>query len=162
MNRRLIESSLKFGMFALFLSVSGFASAQESRAYLHSNNLPGHGIAIEGYSPVSYFTAGKPTRGSKEFAVEHDGVTYYLASATEQQQFAADPDRYIPAYGGWCAFGMSVEDKFPVDPLNFKIVDGKLNLFLKNRDIDALELWNKGNEKELIRKSAAHWKKVRG
>ena len=57
---------------------------------------------------------------------------------------------------------MSVEDKFPIDPRNFKIVHGKLNLFLKNKDIDARELWNKGDEKELIQKSTAHWKKAGG
>ena len=93
MNDRLIKSSLQFCVFALFLTVNAGVSAQESRAYLHSYNLPGHGVAIEGYSPVSYFTAGKAVQGSKNIAVDHDGVTYYLSSTTERQQFAADPDR---------------------------------------------------------------------
>jgi hypothetical protein len=113
-------------------------------------------------------------RGSQDFAVAHNGVTYYLASAAEQQQFRANPDRYIPAYGGWyrgwyrgwcggwSAFGMAVDDKFPVHPHNFKIVNGKLDVFLKNKDIDARVLWNKRDGKELIGKTAAHWKKVSG
>jgi hypothetical protein len=55
---------------------------------------------------------------------------------------------------------MSIQDKFPIDPHNFKIVNGKLNLFLKNKGIDALALWNKGNEEDFAAKAAAHWKKV--
>ncbi len=55
---------------------------------------------------------------------------------------------------------MNIEDKFPIDPHNFKIVNGKLNLFLKNKNIDALTLWNKGNEKDLKARAAAHWYKA--
>jgi len=145
---------------ALAIGTASVAFAAASRAYLHSYNLPGHGVAIEGYSPVSYFTVGKAVRGKRDFSVEHNGVTYFLTSEREQQQFRVDPEKYVPAYGGWCAFGMAVEDKFPIDPHSFKIVDGKLNLFLKNKSIDALELWNKGDEPDLIGKAAAHWRKV--
>jgi len=132
-----------------------------SRAYLHSFNLPGHGVALEGYSPVSYFS-GSAQRGDPLFAVEHDGVTYHLTSSAQVETFRKDPERYVPAFGGWCAFGMAVSDKFPVDPTCFQIVDGRLFLFLRNSGIDARELWNKGDEKELLKKSRAHWKKVQG
>ena len=59
--------------------------------------------------------------------------------------FRVSPEKYLPEYGGWCAFGMSKGEKFPVDPENFKIVDGRLLLFLKNDDVDARELWEKEN-----------------
>ena len=52
-----------------------------------------------------------------------------MVSADAKKAFDRNPEKYIPAYGGWCAFGMSVSDKFPVDPTNFKIVDGRLMLF---------------------------------
>ncbi len=136
--------------------------AQESRAYLHSFSLPSHGVAIEGYCPVAYFAVNKPVRGKPEHASTYNGVTYHFVSADAKTAFDANPEKYIPTYGGWCAFGMAVEDKFPVDPEKFKIVNGKLLLFLTNRNVDALELWNDGNEKELIRKADAHWKKVQG
>ena len=135
---------------------------QQSRAYLHSFSLPSHGVAIEGYCPVAYFAVNKPVRGKPEHASTYNGVTYYFVSADAKKAFDADPEKYIPAFGGWCAFGMSIEDKFPVDPEKFKIVDGKLLLFLNNRNVDALELWENGDEKELLRKAAAHWKKVQG
>ena len=83
-------------------------------------------------------------------------------SADAKRTFDREPEPFIPAFGGWCAFGMAVEDKFPVDPTNFKIVDGRLMLFLRNPGIDARELWNKGDEAELVGKAKRHWAKVGG
>ncbi len=151
-----------------FVGLAAFAerptrdSMNESRAYLHSFNLPSSGVALEGYCPVAYFAVNKPVRGKPEYASTHNGVTYHLVSADAKRAFDADPEKYIPAFGGWCAFGMAVQDKFPVDPRNFKITDDKLMLFLKNRNVDALELWNNGDEKELMAKADTHWKKVSG
>ena len=135
---------------------------QKSRAYLHSFNIPSHGVAIEGYCPVAYFAVNKPVRGKPEHASTYNSVTYYFVSADAKKAFDANPEKYIPAYGGWCAFGMSIKDKFPIDPKKFKIVNGKLLLFLNNRNVDARKLWNKGNEKELVKKATAHWKEVQG
>ncbi len=134
----------------------------ESRAYLHSYNLPSAGIALEGYCPVAYFAVNKAVRGKPEYASTHDEVTYYFVSAEAKEAFDRNPDQYLPAYGGWCAFGMSIQDKFPVDPTNFKIVNGRLMVFLKNRNVDARDLWNKGDERDLAAKAGAYWKKVSG
>ena len=142
-------------------TVSNALEQTGSRAYLHSFNLPGHGVALEGFSPVSYFE-GTAERGSALFAVEHAGVTYHLTSARQVATFQANPERFVPAFGGWCAFGMAVSDKFPVDPTNFEIVDERLFLFLRNPAVDALELWNQGDEQELLQKAEAHWTKVQG
>ncbi len=147
-------------------AVSAFAdgpadrSMSQSRAYLHSYNLPSSGLALEGYCPVAYFAVNKPVKGKPEYASTHNGVTYYLVSADAKKAFDANPDKYIPAFGGWCAFGMAVQDKFPVDPRNLEIVDGRLLVFLKNRGVDARKLWNNGVEKSNIAKAEAHWKKV--
>lgn len=142
-------------------SVETGEAVATSRAYLGSRNLGADGIAIDGYSPVSYF-AGKAERGSEQFAVEHDGVTYQLTDASQVEEFERDPDRYVPAFGGWCAFGMAISDKFPVDPTSYKIVDGRLFLFLRNDRLSALEMWDDGDEAELTQKAAAHWMKVMG
>ncbi len=133
-----------------------------SRAYLGSRNVAANGVALSGYSPVSYFTKGYAEPGHPDFAVDHDGVTYLLANAEQAEQFKADPARYAPAFGGWCAFGMSISDKFPIDPTNFKIIDDELFVFLRNENIDARALWNQGDKKELKKKANAHWKKVQG
>ena len=138
------------------------AVAGESRAYLNSNNIPSSGLALEGYCPVAYFAVDKAIRGKAEHASTYEGVTYHFVSSDAKDAFDKEPAKYVPAYGGWCAFGMAVEDKFPVDPTNFKIVDGRLMVFLKNKNVDALELWNKGDAAKLTKKAEKHWSKVQG
>ena len=157
----------KFGrhltaLAAAQLLLAGLATmaAAESRAYLHNNNIPSSGLALEGYCPVAYFAVDKPVMGKPEHASTHKGVTYHFASDAAKALFDKAPDKYVPAYGGWCALGMAVGDKFPVDPRNFKIVDGKLNLFLKNANVDALSLWDKGDERENTAKANAYWQQV--
>ena len=111
---------------------------------------------------MAYFAVNKPVMGKPEHASTHNGVTYHFVSGDAKKAFDGNPNKYIPAYGRWCAFGMSVQDKFPVDPRNFKIVDGKLMVFLRNKNVNARELWNKGDKKAQIAKAEAHWKKVSG
>ena len=139
-----------------------WASQSQSRAYSGGRNLPASGVALEGYSPVSYFTKGVAEKGDPRFSAEHNGAIYHLTSQDQLDRFKMNPDRYEPQCGGWCAFGMSVEDKFPVDPTKFRVVDNRLYLFLNNEDINAFDLWNQGDERELVNKAQSHWKKVSG
>jgi len=120
-------------------------------------NVSSDGLALDGYSPVSYFIAGQAVRGSEEHSATHDGATYHLVSETERDLFLADPDRYLPAYGGWCAYGLAVNERFPIDPGNFKIVDGRLMLFLKNDTVDALTLWNEADEQQQVSSADENW-----
>ncbi len=162
-----IAGSVIAALFVALLAVGVAAQPQPtspsdavSRAYLHGYNLPSSGVALEGYCPVAYFVAGKPVRGSADFAVVHDDVTYYFVNADAKRLFEKNPEKYLPAYGGWCAYGIALGDKFPVDPTRFKIVDGRLMLFLRNRNIDTLPLWLDGGEAALAAKADAHWQKM--
>ena len=110
-------------------------------------------VAIDGYCPVAYFVADGPLKGSAEFSSTYEGKTYHLVSADAKAMFDAEPAKYAPAYGGECAFGVSINETFPVDPTNYKVVNDRLFLFLKNGDTDALELWNNENEAEIIAKA---------
>ena len=153
-------SAIRFAaltVVATALSVGSVAQA-ESKAYLHNYNLPSNGLALEGYCPVAYFSVNKLVKGKRDFAVKHNDVWYYFVSEDAKAAFEKEPKKYLPAYGGWCAFGMAVQDKFPVDPTNFKIVKGRLMLFLKNKNVDARKLWNDGSEADNIAKADAHWK----
>ena len=114
-------------------------------------------VTIGGYSPVSYFEEGRAERGNEAFHVIQDGRAYYLTSADQVATFRSNPDKYVPAYGGWCAYGMTVEQNFPIDPENFKIVDGRLLLFLRNEEVDALELWSKEDEHTCVTKAERFW-----
>lgn len=91
------------------------------------------GYAVHGYDVVAYFTEGEPTPGKDEFTAEHEGATYRFASAENRDAFQADPAKYAPQYGGYCAFGTAQGRKFDGDPNAWKIVDGKLYLNLNKK-----------------------------
>ncbi len=156
------------GLSAVLVAASAFAdkptkqASSESRAYLHRYNLPSSGLALEGYCPVAYFAVNQPVMGKPEHASTYNGVTYHFVSAEAKKEFDGKPEKYLPAFGGWCAFGMAEQDKFPVDPRSFKIVDGRLLLFLKNQAVDALSIWNQGDEQANLANAEKHWKKVSG
>ncbi len=84
--------------------------------------------AIGGTDPVAYFTEGKPVKGSDAYTAVYDDVTWKFASAENRDKFKANPAKYAPQYGGYCAFGASKGFKVPVIPDAWKIVDGKLYL----------------------------------
>ncbi|MBY0587077.1 hypothetical protein K2X85_07860 [bacterium] len=112
---------------------------------------------IGGYSPVSYFEVNKAEMGRPEFHAEHHGKQYLFTSAAQVATFQTNPDKYSPAFGGSCAFGHSIEKEFPVDPTSFKIVDGKLLLFLKNAEVDAKGLWEKEGDAVCLIKANKHF-----
>lgn len=90
----------------------------------------GHPLAIQGYDPVSYFTETAPQRGLASIAVVENGATYYFASQANADAFSKTPAKYLPTFGGFCAYGVSVSKKFDGDPTIYKIVDGRLHLNL--------------------------------
>jgi YHS domain-containing protein len=119
--------------------------------------------AIDGYDPVAYFPegGGKAMRGKAEFAYTYRGVTYRFASAANRDRFKADPRKYEPAYGGWCAYAMADGEKVEIDPRSFKITDGRLFLFYKDLITDTRSRWSK-DEPNLRGKADGAWKKTAG
>ena len=85
-------------------------------------------LMLQGNDPVAYFTVGKPTPGQASIKVEHEGVTYRFASEENRRLFIADPQRYVPQFGGFCTNGLVY-----AIPLGggsqFKVIDGKLYMF---------------------------------
>jgi YHS domain-containing protein len=139
-----------------------FTKASEAKAIKDYNLPKGSRTAIEGYDPVAYFNAGKPTKGDSKISSVWQGVTYQFASKANRDLFNADPEKYAPTYGGWCATAMGAKGtKVEIDPTNFKVKDGRLHLFYKDFFSDALKDWNK-NEKEWEPKADANWKKTAG
>ena len=86
------------------------------------------GTAIDGYDAVAYHTDGRPVEGSSEFAYQWLGATWRFASAENRDLFAADPETYAPAYGGYCAYGVAKGAKPGIDPEAWAVVDGRLYL----------------------------------
>lgn len=120
-------------------------------------NVDDSQVALQGYSPVSYVDDHVAEQGTPEHRVEHNGVVYYLTSSDQVARFQADPARYEPAFGGWCAFGMSLGKRFRVDPASFEIVDGRLMVFLNDLETDARALWNQGDPAELASEAQQAW-----
>ena len=85
-------------------------------------------VAVEGHDAVAYFTEGKPVKGSKTFKTTYNGAEFRFATAENLATFEAEPAKYAPQYGGYCAWAVSQGNTAPIDPTAWKIVDGKLYL----------------------------------
>ncbi|MEO6542389.1 MAG: YHS domain-containing (seleno)protein [Ferruginibacter sp.] len=148
----------------LFAALSGLISvaafAQDAVAIRKKHNNLSDGIAIKGYDPVAYFTQHKAVKGSREYAVYHQGVTYYFSSVENKEIFKANPSKYEPEYGGWCAYAMGKNgEKVNIDPSTFKIINGRLYLFYNKYFNNTLTDWNK-DETNLKQKADANWPKL--
>lgn len=125
-------------------------------------NLPKDStLAVEGYDVVAY-QDGSAKEGSKKFESVYRGVTYRFIDEKNRTRFAADPEKFVPTYGGWCASAMGAKGKkVEIDPKNFKVKDGRLFLFYKDFFSDALKDWNK-HEAEWEPAADESWKKISG
>ena len=127
-----------------------------------ANNIDNSNIALQGYSPVSYLDLNLAQRGSKNYKSTYEGVTYYFTSEVQKNTFDGNPKKYLPQYGGYCAFGTYAGAKFRVDPNKFLVISNKYYLFLNNVELDAKQLWLKEkNDEKLISKANNNWKKLR-
>jgi YHS domain-containing protein len=146
---------LKLTVFLILFNSLLWAQGDEVR--IKQYNLKKQ-VALEGYDPVSYFD-NKPIEGKSEIKFSYKGVTYLFATQQNLSKFKANPEKYEPAYGGWCAYAMGeTGEKVKIDPETFKIVEGKLYLFYNFWANSTLVDWNK-NEKPLKNKADQNWKK---
>ncbi|MCU0444631.1 MAG: YHS domain-containing protein [Microscillaceae bacterium] len=153
---------LKFlsGLLILWLSLIQLATAQDESAKRQKQFNLSSQLAIQGYDPVGYFVSSKAVKGKKEFQYTHKGVKYYFANQTNLNTFKQNPDKYEPAYGGWCAYAIGAKnDKVSIDPGTFKIKNGKLFLFYNSWGTNTLNYWN-DDEANLYKKAESNWKKI--
>lgn len=117
-------------------------------------------IAIQGYDPVSYFSELKAKKGNKEIAYNYGNMLYYFSSKSNLDLFKANPNKYEPQFGGWCAYAMgNTGEKVEVDPKTFKIIGGNLYLYYHTLFNNTLDTWNK-NENVLLQQANANWKRI--
>lgn len=118
-------------------------------------------VGIKGYDPTSYLN-GSPTKGNAGITAEHEGVIYRFASEANRAKFVAEPNRFAPAYGGWCATAFALDKgKVDIDPKNYKVTDGRLFLFYKGWGGNALKEWVKDEPSNIV-KADANWKRTVG
>jgi YHS domain-containing protein len=134
----------------VFVLVPTVALATDSSV---THSLPG----VQGYDLVSYFTTGEPQKGNGNYTFIYDGVTYLFANKVNRAKFKKNPQRYLPAYGGFCAFAVMVGKKVVGDPLAWKIVDNRLYLNLNKKVQQRWEQDIPGN----IGKADAKWPEIK-
>lgn len=139
--------------FALGASFAA-APAQADQAPVHTGLLSR--VAVDGYDPVAYFTDGRPVRGTTQHRVTHQGYEYRFASAEHLAAFRANPARYLPQYGGYCAWAVAQGYTAAGNPNNWRIVDGRLYL---NYNDEIQTRWER-DIPGFIRSANGNWPRV--
>lgn len=140
---------------------------KDERPAIDDYDLGKNGLAIDGYDPVAYFPdfGGKATKGSKKITARHRGVLYRFASEANKKAFLADPERFEPMYGGWCAWAMydGQGSKTEPSPKSFTVEDDRLYLFYDGFWGDTRKSWNKkGGAPKLASEATRNWKRISG
>lgn len=115
-----------FAIVAVAFSTGSFAADVQI-------NTDGNDLAIHGYDAVSYFSKSGPAKGKAKYTVSYKDAIYQFSSEANRDAFKADPARYAPQFGGYCAMGVALNKKLDVDPTAWHIEDGKLYLNLNKQ-----------------------------
>jgi len=138
-------------MFSILVIASLSLFSQKSETFVQS------GKAIRGYDPVAYFSEGKPVKGDEKLVYNWNNANWYFSSQQNLDLFKANPEKYAPQYGGYCAYGLAEGHKAPTDADAWTIEDGKLYL---NYNTDVRKMWSK-EKKERIEKADKNWPTVK-
>lgn len=121
-----VAAALVLGSSPFAIS-SAFAYDPASTAAI---NVDKAGVGLRGYDPISYFVAGTPQMGTKQFSAAHKGVTYHFTSEDNRKKFAVMPDAFAPQFGGFCQTGVALLKKLDGDPTVWRVADGKLFVYV--------------------------------
>ena len=116
-----------------------------------------NGVILAGHDTVAYHIQGEPVLGKADITAVYNDAIYRFSSKANRNLFVADPAKYAPAYGGYCALGASFGKKFAVDGKAFEVVDGQLYV---NKNRSVYKSWKKDIPGNLV-KSDANWPNIR-
>lgn len=143
-------------LIIIFFIVMAPLSAQNEG--LKTDFYSKNGSVLEGYDLVSYFNH-KPVKGNEKFVLYLRGYNFKFSSKENLEKFKSSPDKYLPQYGGYCAYAIAERGKkVSVDLESFEIRDGKLYLFYNSWGVSTHEKWKLGNPKALQEKADRNWK----
>jgi YHS domain-containing protein len=151
---RIVVLALVSAVIVLSRALPAMAEAEVNVST--GNTETGKPLAARGFDVVTYFTDGKPTPGTTDFTTVHGDATYRFASQEHLDLFKASPEKYLPRYGGYCAYGASHGGKFDGDPTVWKIVDDKLYFNLSPK---VQSLWNQ-DIPAMIKQADENWKSI--
>jgi hypothetical protein len=146
---RLSRRTLALSLFAAALAVlPSLPAGAQSKV-----NVDAAKVAIKGYDPVAYFTEQRAVRGKPEFETAWQDAVWRFASAENRDRFRAEPEKYSPRYGGFCALGIAKGARFDINPEAWSIVEGKLYL---NYDTGIRQEWRQKSA-DYIREADRKW-----
>ena len=144
-------------LLAVLITTAAFAQHPTIRP--QNDNLD-DGVAVKGYDPVAYFTTSQAAEGKNDITYVYRGATYRFATTNNRELFKSNPEKFLPQYGGWCAYAMGkTGDKVDIDPETFELVQGKLYLFYNRFFNNTKKLWDK-DETNLKLKADSNWQKL--
>ena len=114
-------------------------------------------IALEGYDPVAFHTVGRAIKGNPAFSIEYYSYKYLFSSEENKIIFEKEPEKYLPSYGGYCAYGVSLGILFPVDVSTWEIIDHHLVLQFSQ---DVKQKFSEQKEAN-IRQANENWSKMK-
>ncbi len=124
-------------------ALSSFGQLNKDQRIKHFRLDKNH-VAIDGYDPVSYFKSTGPQKGNSNLAYDFEGVIYWFSSAANLAEFKTNPTPFEPVWGGWCGHAMALRgEKVEINPICYKIVNGRNVLFFKTFYANALTNWEK-------------------
>lgn len=138
---------------ALVLPISALAVPEVAANVSPIAINPETRVAMEGYDPVGYFTEGEATKGDAKFKAEYQGATFHFANPDNRDLFVSDPERYAPAYGGYCTKTVATGALTPASPLNWTIHGDRLFLTRSPEANDSFQ----STRQEVITASDRYW-----
>lgn len=157
-NRIAAGALLVFGALMAFRAQPALGDATSDRLH-RDHDLLGQSVGLVGYDPVAYFPegGGQPARGLISISAEHAGVTYRFATEEHKAAFLAGPEKYLPAFGGWCTWAMGeLGKRVDVDPESYLVKDGRLLVFYRDPGLETRALFLE-NADVLLAKADANW-----
>ena len=118
-----MQSVIPMALFML-----AFSATLTAQTVLSDRN----GLAVKGYDVVAYFTEEQPVKGSAKISAEHEDVLYYFSSEEHRELFLESPERYLPAYGGYCAYAVAKGSTASIQPHLWTVHDDRLFLNFSN------------------------------
>lgn len=146
-----------FAGMLLFLALmtSLLVSGQKYNGHF-LNNVDANGVIIDGYDPVAFFTENKPVKGDPQYKHSYEEAIYHFASQEHLDLFKANPEKYKPQFGAWCAYAVSLGRTAPIDVNTFSIIDGRLVIQHNQKAVNG---WNK-NPAGNLQLADKYWPRV--
>ena len=120
------------------------------------------GFVAEGYDVVSYFTKKAPLKGNKNYEATFENAKFRFATQEHLNLFKENPKKYIPQYGGYCAYAVAAKKtKMYIDADAYEIRDGKLYLFYSSWLGSKLKDWQTEDTKKLQEKADKNWQEIK-